>query len=54
MDDLKEVVEQLESKANLSRAIEDVDKAIDLLTSARTKIAAGERLSNPSPTVDEY
>jgi hypothetical protein len=41
MDDLREQVELLESSANLSTSIVDVQKAIDLLTAARAKIAAG-------------
>ncbi|KAH7394538.1 CTLH/CRA C-terminal to lish motif domain-containing protein [Pyrenochaeta sp. MPI-SDFR-AT-0127] len=40
MDDLREQVELLESSANLSTSIADVQKAIDLLTAARAKIAA--------------
>ncbi|KAF2732690.1 hypothetical protein EJ04DRAFT_469763 [Polyplosphaeria fusca] len=40
MDDLREQVELLESKANLSTSIQDIQKAIDLLTTARAKIAA--------------
>jgi hypothetical protein len=45
MDDLREQVELLESSANLSNSINDVQKAIELLTAARAKIAAGECLS---------
>jgi hypothetical protein len=45
MDDLREQVELLESSANLSNSINDVQKAIDLLTAARAKMAAGECLS---------
>jgi hypothetical protein len=45
MDDLREQVELLESSANLSNSINNVQKAIDLLTAARAKIAAGECLS---------
>jgi hypothetical protein len=41
MDDLWEQVEQLESSANLAASISDVQKAIDQLTAARAKIAAG-------------
>lgn len=41
MDDLREQVELLESSANLSTSIDDVQKAIDMLTAARAKIAAG-------------
>lgn len=41
MDDLREQIELLESSANLSATINDVQKAIDLLTVAREKIAAG-------------
>lgn len=41
MDDLKEQIELLESSDNLSASINHVQKAIDLLTAARTKIAAG-------------
>lgn len=40
MDDLREQVELLESSANLSTSINDVQKAIDMLTAARAKIAA--------------
>ncbi|KAF2032956.1 hypothetical protein EK21DRAFT_98538 [Setomelanomma holmii] len=40
MDDLREQVELLESSAHLSTSINDVQKAIDLLTAARAKIAA--------------
>ncbi|KAH8728400.1 CTLH/CRA C-terminal to lish motif domain-containing protein [Phaeosphaeriaceae sp. PMI808] len=40
MDDLREQVELLQSSANLSTSIGDVQKAIDLLTAARDKIAA--------------
>ncbi|CAG5171282.1 uncharacterized protein ALTATR162_LOCUS7302 [Alternaria atra] len=40
MDDLREQVELLESSANLSTSIDDVQKAIDMLTAARAKIAA--------------
>jgi E3 ubiquitin-protein transferase RMND5 len=42
MDDLKEQIELLESKANLSASIQDIQNAIDLLTAARAKIAAGK------------
>jgi hypothetical protein len=42
MDELMEQVELLESSANLSASINDVQKAIDMLTAARAKIAAGE------------
>lgn len=42
MDDLHEQVELLESSANLSTSIEDVQRAIDLLTEARAKVAAGK------------
>lgn len=41
MDDLREQIELLESSANLSTSIGDVQKAIDMLTAAREKIAAG-------------
>jgi hypothetical protein len=41
MDDLREQIELLESSANLSNSIDDVQKAIDMLTAAREKIAAG-------------
>src|SRR5690242_16289856 len=41
MDDLREQIELLESSANLSTSIEDVQKAIDMLTAARERIAAG-------------
>lgn len=41
MEDLSEQVEFLESSANLSTSISDVQKAIELLTAARAKIAAG-------------
>ena len=41
MDDLREQIELLESSANLSTSIDDVQKAIDILTAAREKIAAG-------------
>jgi hypothetical protein len=41
MDDLKEQIELLESSDNLSASIDHVQKAIDLLTAARAKIAAG-------------
>ena len=41
MDDLREQIELLESSANLSATINDVQKAIDLLTVAREKITAG-------------
>ena len=44
MDDLREQVELLESSANLSTSIDDVQKAIDMLTAARAKIAAGNNL----------
>ncbi|KAH7391159.1 CTLH/CRA C-terminal to lish motif domain-containing protein [Phaeosphaeria sp. MPI-PUGE-AT-0046c] len=40
MDDLREQVELLESSANLSTSIADIQKAIDQLTAARAKIAA--------------
>lgn len=36
-----EQIEHLESSANLSTSIHDVQKAIDLLAAARSKIAAG-------------
>jgi hypothetical protein len=42
MDDLREHVDLLESSANLSTSIKDIQKAIDQLTAARAKIAAGE------------
>lgn len=41
MDDLREQVELLENSANLSTSIDDIQKAIDQLTAARAKIAAG-------------
>lgn len=41
MDDLREHIELLESSANLSTSIGDVQKAIDMLTAAREKIAEG-------------
>lgn len=41
MDDLRDQIELLESSANLSASIGDVQKAIDMLTAAREKIAAG-------------
>jgi hypothetical protein len=41
MDDLREQVELLESSANLSTSIDHVQRAIDMLTAARAKIAAG-------------
>lgn len=41
MDDLREQVELLESSANLSTSISDVQRAIDQLVAARAKIAAG-------------
>jgi hypothetical protein len=44
MDDLREQVELLESSANLSTSISDVQKAIDQLVAARAKIAAGTKL----------
>lgn len=40
MDDLREQVELLEKSANLSASIDHVQKAIDMLTAARAKIAA--------------
>jgi len=40
MDELREQVEQLETSANLSTSIADVQRAIDQLTAARAKIAA--------------
>ncbi|KAF1851444.1 uncharacterized protein K460DRAFT_362187 [Cucurbitaria berberidis CBS 394.84] len=40
MDDLREQVELFESSANLATSISQVQKAIDLLTAARAKIAA--------------
>lgn len=46
MDDLREQVELLESSANLSTSIDDVQRAIDMLTAARAKIAAGEAFVN--------
>ncbi|KAH7138466.1 CTLH/CRA C-terminal to lish motif domain-containing protein [Dendryphion nanum] len=45
MDDLKEQVDLLESSANLADTIEDVQKAIDLLTAARAKIAADPQVA---------
>ena len=45
MDDLREQTELLESSANLSASVDDVQKAIDLLTAARAKIAAGSSAS---------
>lgn len=44
MDDLREQVELLESSANLSTSINDVQKAIDQLVAARAKIVAGMEL----------
>jgi hypothetical protein len=41
MDDLREQVELLESSANLATSISDIQQAIDQLTAARAKIAAG-------------
>jgi hypothetical protein len=41
MDDLREQVELLESSANLSTSISHVQRAIDLLTAARARVAAG-------------
>jgi len=41
MDDLGEQVELLENSANLSASMADIQKAIDQLTAARAKIAAG-------------
>lgn len=41
MDDLREQIELLESSANLSASIDHVQKAINMLTAAREKIAAG-------------
>ncbi len=41
MEDLGEQVELLESNANLSGSIEQIQNAIDMLTAARAKIAAG-------------
>ncbi|KAF2268195.1 hypothetical protein CC78DRAFT_510662 [Lojkania enalia] len=43
MDDLREQVELLESTANLTATINDVQKAIDLLAAARAKIAADQQ-----------
>ncbi|CAN9354642.1 unnamed protein product [Alternaria alternata] len=40
MDDLREQVELLESSANLSTSIDHVQRALDMLTAARAKIAA--------------
>ncbi|KAL6705982.1 hypothetical protein ACN47E_006261 [Coniothyrium glycines] len=40
MDDLREQVELLEDSANLATSIDHVQKAIDMLTAARAKIAA--------------
>jgi hypothetical protein len=51
MDDLREQVELLESSANLSASIDDVQKAIEMLTAARAKIAAGK---NPPITMTIY
>lgn len=42
MEDLREQIELLESSANLAASIDDVQKAIDMLTAAREKIAAGQ------------
>jgi hypothetical protein len=42
MDDLRKQVELLDSSANLSTSIDDIQKAIDQLTAARAKIAAGK------------
>ncbi|KAF2189172.1 hypothetical protein K469DRAFT_563834 [Zopfia rhizophila CBS 207.26] len=40
MDDLNEHIELLEKKANLSKGIDDIQKTIDLLVTARAKVAA--------------
>jgi hypothetical protein len=50
MDDLREQVELLESSANLSTSISDIQQAIDQLTAARAKIAAG---ADPSADAGE-
>ena len=41
MHELLEQLDVLEKTANLSQSIDDVQKAIELLTQARDKIAAG-------------
>jgi hypothetical protein len=41
MDDLREQVDALESSANLSTSINDIQAAIDQLIAARARIAAG-------------
>jgi hypothetical protein len=38
MDDLLEQIEHLENEANLSSSLADVQRALDLLTSARAKL----------------
>ncbi|KAF2476007.1 uncharacterized protein BDR25DRAFT_322362 [Lindgomyces ingoldianus] len=45
MDDLKEHIDQLQSESNLSQSICDVQKAIDLLTTARAKVAADPQMA---------
>ncbi len=50
MDDLREQIELLESSANLSASIDHVQKAIDMLTAAREKIAAGSSACRPTKT----
>lgn len=47
MDDLGEHMELLERTANLATSIRHVQKAIDLLTAARDKVAAGESSRSP-------
>ena len=41
MDDLQQQLEKLESKANLSASVADIQRTIDHLVEARAKIAAG-------------
>lgn len=49
MDDLREQVELLETTANLSTSISDIQKTIDLLTAARSRIAAGKLCAHCKP-----
>lgn len=52
MDDLKEQIALLEGTANLNASIDGVQKAIDLLTAARAKVAAGRpRRRVPTPLI---
>lgn len=48
MDTLKEEHARLERDGNLQKSIDDVQKTIDLLTKARSTIAAG--MTSISPT----